>query len=454
MKSDWLAPISKHVFYPLLMLKHRSRALKYCAEYEEEQWLPREDLEKRQWTKVQGIIQHAYSHSPFYKRIMDKESIDPAQITKESFLKFPIMDKKAIRQNMDTIVSNAYKKEDLCVARTGGSTGRPLKLYFDRICQMKRNGMTYHRDKWANWDFGYGTGRVWGKHAGTDPTLTWKRWVKNKLVHRIIPLDTYNLNPDSMEEFLENCAKENVKFIYGHPHAMSVLAEYIRDKRKKALGFKLEGIVTTAMILLKHEREIIQDVFKCPAFDRYGCEEVGLISSECEQQNGHHINIHELYVEFVDDAGEKAKPGSEANILVTDLSNHGMPLIRYKLDDKGIYSDRVCDCGRKTPLLEEVLGRRTDFLVKDDGALVSGNSILYSCLLVEGISHIQIEQTAIGKFSLNIVISHVTYNMHSEQQLKRSFCKVFGESIEFDIQYVDEILPSESGKYRLVSSLV
>ena len=59
-------------------------------------------------------------------------------------------------------------------------------------------------------------------------------------------------------------------------------------------------------------------------------------------------------------------------VLVTDLLNGAMPLIRYRIGDMAAWADGPCPCGRGLPRLERVAGRVTDFLVGADGRLVSG----------------------------------------------------------------------------------
>src|SRR5690606_30639221 len=122
-----------------------------------------------------------------------------------------------------------------------------------------------------------------------------------------------------------------------------------------------------SMMLLDRERELIERVMGCKVTNRYGCEEVGLIASECEEHRGLHINVDDVFLEVVDDEGRPVKPGIPGKILVTDLANYGMPLIRYRIEDVGILSDRQCPCGRGLPLMHSIMGRVADFLKRADG---------------------------------------------------------------------------------------
>src|SRR5207245_8182297 len=64
--------------------------------------------------------------------------------------------------------------------------------------------------------------------------------------------------------------------------------------------------------------------------------------------------------------------GEMGSVLVTDLLNGAMPLIRYRIGDVACWAPGDCPCGRGLPRLGRVSGRVTDFLVGADGRLVSG----------------------------------------------------------------------------------
>jgi phenylacetate-CoA ligase len=148
-----------------------------------------------------------------------------------------------------------------------------------------------------------------------------------------------------------------------------VLAEYVKEY--KIAKIDPTAIISSSMMLLPHEGEVIKEVFKKKVFDRYGCEEVGLIASECEMHGGLHLNIDNLYIEFNTEEGSPASPGEFGKIIVSDLRNWAMPFIRYQVEDVGVSSEKKCSCARGLPLMEGVVGRVADFLVKKDGSRVA-----------------------------------------------------------------------------------
>lgn len=93
-------------------------------------------------------------------------------------------------------------------------------------------------------------------------------------------------------------------------------------KRFDAVG------LTPVDIKLPEKRKVIKSVFGDIVFDRYGCEEVSLIASECETHDGLYITADGIYVEILD--GSSGVPG---RLIITDLTNPGMPFIRYEVGD-------------------------------------------------------------------------------------------------------------------------
>ena len=210
---------------------------------------------------------------------------------------------------------------------------------------------------------------------------------------------------------------------------------------------KPTGILSTSMMLLPHERKLIEKVFSCKVTDRYGCEEVSLIGCECEKHHGMHMNIEHLVIEFIKDDGTTAQAGEPGNIVVTDLMNFAMPFIRYKIEDVGVPIDTVCSCGRGLPLMGKVTGRVADFLMRKNGDRVAGISLIENTLTeMAGIDQMQIIQNSLDDMILNIVPGRA-FNEDVQLTLVRYFEKTFPDTA-ITINKVEKILPEPSGKYR------
>lgn len=436
--------LSKYVFYPLWDIKDRSGRLRELARLEKQQWWPREKLEKLQWERLEHLLSYAAENSLFYRQILQNIGVaSTAGMMIEQFRQIPITTKREIRNNLEDFVSRQFDKENLIRAKTGGSTGVSLNLFFDERCQQKRNAAQMMGDRWAGWDLGMKTASIWGN---PPVARTFKQKVRQQLMDRAFYLDTMEMDERSMMEFVARWRGQKPGAVFGHAHSIYVLskfllAESIHDLRPRA-------IVATSMMLLDHERKIIEQAFNCPVTNRYGCEEVGLIACECERHNGMHINMSHVYVEVLDEHGNPVKDGEPGKIVLTDLNNYAMPLIRYRVEDVGVVSKRQCACGRGFPILERLEGRIADFLKLPQGGLVAGVSLVERTLTkVSGIEQMQLVQGRLHE----LLVKRVRGKEFSDQtdgQLIQELREVFGESVKLIIEDVDAIPQEPSGKYR------
>lgn len=436
--------LSRHVFYPLWDLKDKSHKLEELARLQKSQWLSLEELQHRQWKKLLSMLHYAFDNSPYYKKLFDERGIKPDSIQSLADVqKIPVTTKLDVRNNLSKFISSEYQKENLVLAKTGGSTGVSLDLYFDEACQEARNAAAIRSDMWAGWLMGQKRAALWGNPAVPH---TLKEKIRHHCLDRMIYLDTMLLNDETMSSFVDQWRSEKAKAIFGHAHSIYIFAKFL-DK-KNITDLRPNAIVATSMMLLKHERQLIESIFQCAVTDRYGCEEVGLIACECEQHDGMHLNVDHLYIEFLDDGGKPVAPGKEGKITVTDFNNHGMPLIRYQVGDVGVPSSRKCACGRGLPLMEKLEGRVADFLLTASGAMVSGISLVERTLTkVPGIEQMQLVQVTLEALLINRVKGQ-EYKAGTDEQLIHELTKVFGSKVNYKIQDVKHIPQEASGKYR------
>lgn len=431
-------------------MKSRSPLVSYWKKLEDSQYLPEDILRQKQWIKFKEIINYAYQHNKYYKYLFDRAEVEPDDIQgPDDITKLPIITKGDIRSNCNALISKGYEKAKLLRSKTGGSTGTSLEIFKTEKCQELKNACARRSDRWAGWEPGEPIGAVWGNP--TYPTSIKDR-LRNWLIFPYIYLDTLNLNERSVVRFAQKWEKVRPTLLFGHSHSLYLLALYLKNLKINAIVPK--SIISTSMMLMPHERRVIEKVFGVKVFDRYGCEEVSLIASECERHKGMHINIEHIFVEFIKPDGSYAKPGEEGAIVVTDLLNRAMPFIRYRVEDIGVPSARRCSCGRGLPLMEKVIGRIADFLVRKDGGLVAGVSIIEKTLTaIPGIKQMQIIQDTIDDIVVNIV-KELSFSENSEKRLINELKKVLGSSVNICTVFVEKINQEKSGKYRFSISHV
>jgi len=433
----------RRVFEPLWDAYEGSVRLKTLAELRQTQyWLPA-DLRAQQDRRLRAMVRHAVDTCLFYRDRFAAVGIDPASVRSMADLQgLPLLTKDDIRGNLDRILSTNYRRDDLVPAKTGGSTGVSLQVYCDRPGVEMRNAAALRSDEWSGWRLGQPHGAVWGN---PPVATTFKNRVRGHLKDRYIYLDTMKIDTAAIDEFVRQWHDLRPGLLFGHAHSLFILAEALEGTDH---GVGPSGIVATSMMLLPSERTVIERVFGVPVTNRYGCEEVSLIGCECEQHNGMHLNADHNIVEFLRADGTPCDPGEDGRIVVTELINFGMPMIRYEVGDRGVPSGRTCGCGRGLPLMETITGRTADFLVAEGGFQVAGISIIENSLTsIPGLRQMQIVQEAPLDLQVNLVPGP-GYDDTAERELTASLHSMLGAGMTVRINLVEKIPQEKSGKYR------
>jgi phenylacetate-CoA ligase len=165
-----------------------------------------------------------------------------------------------------------------------------------------------------------------------------------------------------------NHPEENLNFILNfqpniirsYIHSIKEIAEEIMKKDIKICNISL--VFTTGDFLSKEDREFIANIIKADIIDYYSSTECGLIAWECKKHMGYHINSDTIILELVNHKGERVLPEEIGEVLITNLDQYTMPLIRYAIGDYAILSNTPCSCGRTLPLLKAIIGRNTGLL--------------------------------------------------------------------------------------------
>ena len=438
-----VSALSRHVFHPLWDLKDGSVRVRTLRELRRTQWLSLEAMRQRQLERLRVAVRYAGGNCPHYQRVFAEAGFNPENFELADFTRLPLLTKADIRTRTPDLLAKNVARESLGFHKTGGSTGVSLTTYFDTRWQEVRNADAMRANEWAGWRHGMKVAAIWGNPPVAQ---TLKERLRSGLLDRLMYLDTMNLNSASLADFVVRWRREKPEALFGHSHSLYMLAKYLVESGVQDL--RPRGIVSTSMMLLEAERQVIEAAFSCKVTDRYGCEEVGLIASECDQHRGFHLNIEHLFIEFLRPDGSPAASGEEGAIVVSDLLNRGMPLLRYRVEDVGVPSDRVCPCGRGFPMMERVVGRVADYLKKPDGSMVAGVSLVERTLTaIDGIEQLQIVQPAARQIELNVVRAP-EFSQASESALLAEFQNVFGSDFEIRISYLTNIPQEASGKYR------
>lgn len=436
---DVVGTIIRNLTHDLYLLRDGYNLRPLRRHLADSQYLSVSAHQSMQNQRVRRILAHAFQHNAFHRNRFLAAGLTLTDIANQDVLtSLPIMTKEDIRSYSKELFSQSYGPGNTIHKRTGGSTGVPLHVYIDAPAIAFKKALTERHNSWAGLRPGDRVASVWGD---TDKHLSLRVRLRNALTERAIYLDTLQFTEEKIAAFVRRVITCRPRVLYGHAHSIFRFAEYIRDRQITLPKFA--GIITTAMTLSEEERRTIQGVLGSPVFDRYGCEEISIIASECAAHDGLHIASEGVLVEVHDHC-----KGDIGRIIVTDLVNLAMPLIRYEIGDFGKLASGNCRCGRSLPRLREVSGRIADFLYTPQREPVFGISILDTFVIhIPGVKQIQIVQDRYDHIDIHLV-REATFSDETLERLRAAVAEVFTHSMRFDIHYVDAIQLTERGKYR------
>ena len=107
---------------------------------------------------------------------------------------------------------------------------------------------------------------------------------------------------------------------------------------------------------------LIKKSWGAKIYSTYGVTELANSLCECGAGAGGHLHDEQLYLEILDDDGKVLPDGEVGEITATTFGVEAMPLIRYRTGDCAALFSKKCKCGRTTPRLGPVLGRKNQKL--------------------------------------------------------------------------------------------
>jgi phenylacetate-CoA ligase len=405
-------------------------------------------MRQQQLTKLKKLLVHAQQTCPYWGEQFAQVGFDPQAVKSIADLAaLPPLPKQALIDHREAMRSSRYAVDELNLNSTGGSTGLTVNFYQDRnwLIHQVAGGQFY--DSLALWSRGCRTAYLWG--APTDNALARANWRENMkaVLTNSRVYDSFDMSDDRMAAYHQDLRRFRPHVMVCYAGSAHRYARYVIDNGVHT-SYPLRSVITSAETLTQTMRSDIEQAFRVPVFNRYGSREVGVVAAECERHEGLHVNEVDMIVE----CDRTSEEGGE--LLVTNLNNFGMPLIRYRIGDVGALTDAPCACGRAGHRITRLLGRSSDFFSTASGRKVHGEYFTHLFYGIDGVASFQLVQETIESFSLKIVRNRAHWNDLVEPGLRSELQKVFGESMALQVEYVESIPPSASGKYRFTISKV
>jgi phenylacetate-CoA ligase len=442
-EASWDERLFKYgVFLPVTALRGQP-VWRHLERLEQTQHLPMTALRDLQLERLGALFDRARATVPHYR---DGFAGLTAPRGLEDIRQLPITEKLHLRERPDRFRADRIPAR--CTPKTtGGSTGEPLTILKTPEAMAHELAAMWRGYRWAGVDIGARQARFWGVPFTRRERL--RAHLIDVVCHRR-RCSAFAFDSAAMAGYERQLARFRPTYFYGYVSMLVAFANYFRT-RSLRMPFRLQAVVTTSEVLTPGDRALLEEVFEAPVFNEYGCGELGTIAHECEAGRLH-INDENLIVEVLD--GERpCAPGEKGELVVTELHNLAMPLIRYRTGDFGAIGAEPCPCGRALTVLDHVFGRAYDFVTTRDGRRFHGEFLVYVFEEAQrhhlGVGQFQVRQETLTQFHIRIVPGP-GFSERSEQAVLARMREHLGPDIEARFEIVDAIPRERSGKMRVI----
>lgn len=427
--------IRKKLFWTVDFLKG-GRVSKYYKDVKsiEDNFSSKKSKDKKK-KYLRNILEHASKNVPYYNNI-----------TNISLENFPVIDKIVIRENFDKFQSKTHLEEKNHTVTTSGSTGNPFKVIQDKNKKARNTADTiYYAEKTG---FELGTKlyyfRLWDK-----------QYKKSNLLSRIQNIGMY-----SVDDFYENDIANLIldlkkdkgsKSFLGYTSALHSICKYLDKTNTSVKDIKLDSVIAVAESLSDYVRKSFKNYFNITPVSRYSNSENGILAQQDSNSEFNHFEINwaSYYIEVLEmNSDRPVKLGEAGRIVITDLFNYSMPMIRYDSGDVGIIDYNPLD-NTKPLVFTSIEGRKMDMFTNTKGEFLSSH-IVHKILQYDEIDQFQFVQEDHVNYRIKLKPLNEKLSSTIEAKLIQEYADYFGDDAIIKLEYVDDIPTLKSGKRKLV----
>jgi len=438
------------VVYPLQERAFGRPTFGYLAELERSQRLDRAGVEALQLARLRHLLASAHAHSPWHRARLDAAGLHPDEVSSLADLRrLPTMTKADAAAHGEQIVwrgvpGGVYRYN------TGGSSGQPLVFHFGRRRQASDAAGRMRARRWWGVEPGEPEVYLWGAPVELNKT-DWVKTLRDRLVNQLV-LNAFAMSPARMDGYLDALEAFRPRCLYGYASSLALLAAHARERGRRLRLPGLRVVCTTGEPLYAHQRTLIGAVYGAPVANEFGSRDIGFTAHETPQ--GQMLLMSEsIALEVLDAEGRPVPDGELGEAVMTGLCSEAQPFIRYRTGDMVRLATEPDRAGRGLHVLAEVVGRRTDFLVRADGTIMHALAGIYVLRAIEGVAEFKLVQHAVDAVEV-LVVANRRWTPANAAAVEHGLRQRLGEAVRVDVRVVEHIAPEASGKHRYVVSHV
>jgi phenylacetate-CoA ligase len=396
------------------------------------------------------LLDYARQNVPYYQNIINELGNSYKEDPFDYLRQMPVLSKEVIRTHFDELKSSDLSKRKWFLNASSGSTGEPVEVIQDQEYMTRIAPMTLMFAKYAGRDVGQRQVMFWGSiHDIQGVRDSLKAKAMNRLSNTAI-CSVYRLDPATIRRFIDGINHKPPRLIVGYTNSLIEIAKFAEQEGLKVR--KQNAIISSAGTLFPEFRETIERVFQCRVYNRYGSREVGDVACERPGFDGLWVPPWGNYLEIVDPDCQPLPNGVEGEILITSFSNHAMPLIRYQIEDRGVLAPANSKNHPKVgQVLEKITGRTVETYVNVRGETVDPSHFMPIVYHHKWIRKYQVVQKSPTCITYRIVKTAGDPPQEDIDNIIRFGKRIMNDpACEIRFEYVDDIMPTSSGKFRFL----
>ncbi|MDB5272839.1 MAG: phenylacetate--CoA ligase family protein [Chitinophagaceae bacterium] len=314
------------------------------------------------YAKLFQALEYAALHSPYYKKTWASIGFDLSSFKSIEDLKsLPLTSKDDLQKHNDDFLS-IDPSLIIDYSSTSGTLGKPVsfplsqkdldRLALNEYLSLKATGVeagtkillttTMDKQFMAGLAYFLGAQKLGASVIRSGPGLPAMKWdaIQSLKPEYMIAVPSFVL------KMIDYAKEQGIDYQHSSIKKILCIGEPIRNP-------DFTNNVLSQRILEQWDVKL---------YSTYASTEKGTAFTECEEGKGGHVLEDLIYVELLDEQGNEVPAGQEGEVVITTFGVEAMPLIRYKTGDIAILYHDACACGKQSPRLGPILGRKQQMI--------------------------------------------------------------------------------------------
>ena len=377
--------------------------------------------------QIREIVEHTRKNVPYYHNRNIRDISD-----------FPVINKNILKENWQELHATNYLDKPVHLMSTSGSTGTPFTMEWDMRKRRRQLAELVYFNELAGYKLGERNVyfRVWTKQNRKSKT---RQWIQN-----LIPIDILHLDEENLQKIRQRLKhKPYIAGCLGYASTYEYLARYIGQTDDTSSMYPMKCVISGSEVLSMESKEMLKKVFGCRVIDRYSNQENGFLAQTDDMSDEFIVNTASFAIEVLkQDSDESVKVGEVGRIVVTDLYNYVVPLIRYDTGDLAVL-DKLD--GQYATKLKTIQGRRVDTIYDTMGRRMTPHTLSVYMDKYEKLKQYQFIQEGKKEYTVKL---NGAKGVYEDNEIQSYLKTIFGEDARIKLEHVRGIPVLSSGKFK------